>query len=128
MKKVNEKMKSNSLNDDLIGIIIFLNKEGRSQKAPIWGDLAKRLAASRKNRKAVNLSKIRRHTKARDVVAIPGKLLGAGTIGHAVTVAALSFSNSAREKITKAGGKCISFEELIKKNPKGKNVKIMRGV
>jgi large subunit ribosomal protein L18e len=122
------KKKSKSQNDDLIGLIGYLDKVGKSQKVLIWGDLAKRLASSRKNRQPVNLSRIRRHTKAKDVVAIPGKLLGGGAIGHAVTVAAISFSKSAREKITSAGGKCISFEELIKKNPKGTNVKIMRGV
>ncbi len=122
------KKKSASTNDGLKGLIATLDKEGKEKGTSIWRDLAKKLAASRQNRAQVNVSIVSRHTNAKDVVAIPGKLLGSGAIGHAVTVAALSFSQGAKEKITNAGGKCISFEELLKENPKGSSVKIMRGV
>jgi large subunit ribosomal protein L18e len=122
------RIKSKSTNEGLITIIKLLNDVGKQKNVRIWRDLAKRLASSRKNRAEVNVSRIRRFTEPKAVVAVPGKLLGAGTIGHAVTVAALSFTKDAKEKITKAGGKCVSFEELIKENPKGSNVKMMRGI
>jgi large subunit ribosomal protein L18e len=122
------KKKSASTNDGLKGLIAILDKAGKEKGASIWRDLAIRLAASRKNRTEINVSRVSRHTEAKDVVAVPGKLLGTGTIGHAVTVAALSFSQGAKEKIANAGGTCVSFEELLKENPKGSNVKIMRGV
>jgi large subunit ribosomal protein L18e len=122
------KKKSASTNQGLKGLITLLDKAGKEKGVSIWRDLAKKLASSRKNRAQVNVSTVSRHTKAKDVVAVPGKLLGAGAMGHAVTVAALSFSQGAKEKITNAGGKCISFEDLLKENPNGSSVKIMRGV
>jgi large subunit ribosomal protein L18e len=51
--------------------------------------------------------------------------LGAGIIDHPVKVAAFQFSEQARLKIGKAKGKCLSIEELMEKNPKGSNVKII---
>jgi large subunit ribosomal protein L18e len=122
------KKRSKSTNDGLVSIIELLNKTAREKNASIWKDIAKRIASPRKNRTELNVSRLGRHTKAKDVVAVPGKLLGSGVIGHDVTVAALSFSASAKEKISSAGGKCISFDELLKTNPRGSNVKIMRGV
>lgn len=108
--------------------ISFLYAAGRDKKAAIWSDLASRLSSSRRNRTKINVSRLGRYTKGGDIVAVPGKVLGAGAIGHAVTVAAFSFSGSARDKVTRAGGTCLSFEELVEKNPKGTNVKIMRGI
>ena len=37
-----------------------------------------------------------------------------------MTVAALKFTETARAKITKAGGKCMTLDELIMKAPTGK--------
>jgi len=56
---------------------------------------------------------------------VPGKVLGAGRIDHPVHVAAFSFSDQARFKILRAKGKCLSILELMEKNPKGTNVKIL---
>ena len=44
-----------------------------------------------------------------------------------IEVAAWKFSKTAREKIEKAGGKCYSIRELVEKNPKGSNVRIIGG-
>jgi large subunit ribosomal protein L18e len=59
------------------------------------------------------------------MVAVPGKVLGAGEISHPVTVAAFAFSEKAKEKIKARRGKCLSFSDLIKKNPKGAKVRII---
>jgi len=56
---------------------------------------------------------------------VPGKVIGTGKIDHPITVAAFSFSEKAKEKIKVARGKAISLLQLIKKNPKGSNVKII---
>jgi large subunit ribosomal protein L18e len=40
-------------------------------------------------------------------------------------VAALYFSETARKKITEAGGRILSLEELMIENSKGSNIKIM---
>jgi large subunit ribosomal protein L18e len=56
---------------------------------------------------------------------VPGKVLGTGKIDHPVNVAAFAFSEQARSKILKAKGKCLSISDLMKKNPKGTNIKII---
>jgi len=83
------------------------------------------LAASRRKRVAVNISRINRYTLKNETVAVPGKVLGAGELDHPVTVAAFAFSETAKQKIRKARGKCLSLVELVKKNPKGSKVKII---
>jgi ribosomal protein L18E len=40
-------------------------------------------------------------------------------------VGAFAFSGKAKEKIKARRGKCVSFFDLAKKNPKGSNVKII---
>ncbi len=44
---------------------------------------------------------------------------------HPVTVAAFEFSARAKEKIKTARGKYLTIDELVKKNPKGSNVKVV---
>lgn len=73
----------------------------------------------------VNVSRLNRYTKGRETVVVPGKVLGAGKVDHPLHVAAFAFSDQARSKILKAKGKCLSIPELMKKNPKGTNVKII---
>ncbi|MEM2280735.1 MAG: 50S ribosomal protein L18e [Candidatus Bathyarchaeia archaeon] len=113
------------INPELIGLIRFLRKQSREQKAKIWRAIAEKLAASRRRRIVVNISRINRYTSKNDTVVVPGKVLGAGELNHPVTVAAFAFSETAKQKIKKAKGKCLTIPELIKKNPKGSNVKII---
>jgi len=44
-----------------------------------------------------------------------------------ITVAALRFSESARTKILSAGGECITLDQLLQRDPLGKNVVLLRG-
>ncbi|MDI6654338.1 MAG: 50S ribosomal protein L18e, partial [Candidatus Hydrothermarchaeota archaeon] len=88
--------------------------------------LAKSLTGSSSRKAQVNISRIARYTGKGDAVAVPGKVLGAGTIAYPVTVAAFNFSKPAREKILSAGGRCISLRDLTSKFPKGSNVKIIK--
>lgn len=119
MKKVK------TTNPELIELIRFLKKQSREHKAEIWKALAERLSSSRRKRIAVNISRLNRHTKKNEIVTVPGKVLGAGELDHPITVAAFAFSETAKEKIKKARGKCLSLLELAKKNPKGSNIKII---
>ena len=59
-----------------------------------------------------NVENISKHTKKGETVRINGKVLGNGEITHAVTVAAQAFSETAKQKIEKAGGKAILITEL----------------
>ncbi len=113
-------------NPQLIDLIGLLKKESREKQAAIWLDVADHLAKSRTQRVAVNLSQLNRHTKKADVVVVPGKILGAGTIDHALTVASFDISQSAKAKLEAVKAKHITIPELMEKNPKGSNVKIIR--
>jgi large subunit ribosomal protein L18e len=108
----------------IITLIEELRRSARTNKAPIWRDVARRLEKPRRNYAEVNLSKINRYSTPNDTILIPGKVLSAGILDHQVTVAALSFSKRAFEKINKSG-KCMSIEELVKNNPKGSRAKII---
>lgn len=105
--------------------IRMLRKIAKENNVKIWKDIAERLEKPSRQRVAVNISRISRYTVDGDIVVIPGKVLGAGTINHKVTVAAIGFSKSAYDKIVKAGGKCIHILDLALKNPKGSNIKII---
>jgi len=117
--------KVRTTNPELIKLIRFLKKQSRENKVKIWRDIAERLAKPRRNRITVNVSRLNRCTEKKEIVVVPGKVLGAGKINHPITVAAFTFSEKAKEKIKGARGKCLSFFELVKKNPKGSNVKII---
>jgi large subunit ribosomal protein L18e len=115
-----------STNPELVQLIRFLKKQSNEQKVGIWDDVAENLSKSRRARISVNLSSINRYTKRADTVVVPGKVLGSGTIDHAVTVAAFSLSESATAKLKAARAKVLSITELVEKNPTGANVKIIR--
>jgi large subunit ribosomal protein L18e len=117
---------SKTTNPELIQLISLLKKESREKQAGVWLDIAEYLSKSRSQRVAVNLSKINRCTKRADMVVIPGKVLGSGSINHAVTVASFGASEKAKAKLVAAKAKYVSIPELIKKNPKGANIKIIR--
>jgi large subunit ribosomal protein L18e len=74
----------------------------------------------------VNLSRINRYTQRGNTIVVPGKVLASGTLNHAVTVAAFSASEKAKEKLKAIKAKYVSIPELVEKNPKGSNVKIIR--
>jgi len=112
-------------NPELIAVISALRKKARESKAPIWRDVAEYLSRSKRRRIAVNLSRLNRHTEAKETVVVPGKVLAAGNLDHSVTVAAFSFSAVARSKIVKAKGKALSIADLLEKNPDGSNVRII---
>jgi len=114
-----------STNPELQSVIRSLKEKARDSNAPIWRDVADHLSSSRCRRIAVNLSRLNRHTRAKEMVVVPGKVLGAGNLDHPISVAAFCFSTQARLKISKARGKCLSIFELLETNPNGSNVKIM---
>lgn len=102
-----------------------LVKLSNKEKVKIWKDIAKRLEKPRRQRPSVNVSKLDKYCKKGENAIIPGKLIGDGKITKPLTVTALGCSKSACEKIKNAGGKCLSIQEFIKINPKGKKTRIM---
>lgn len=117
--------KLSSTNPELIGLIRDLKKQSQESQTELWHSIAKRLTTSKRNRVAVNLSRLNRYTKEGETVAVPGKVLGSGKVEHPLAVAAFAFSDIAQKKILSAKGNCLSIRDLMKKNPTGKNVKLM---
>merc|ERR1712146_502589 len=44
-----------------------------------------------------------------------------------MNVCALRFTTAARQRITAAGGRCMTFDQLAKESPKGQNTWLLRG-
>ena len=59
-------------------------------------------------------------------IVVPGKILGSGRINHSLTVASFGISEKAKVKLEAVNAKYISIPELLEKNPKGSNVRIIR--
>ena len=110
---------------NLVDLIKNLKKKSNNEEVAIWKDVAKRIQRATRRRAEVNLSRINRISNPGETVLIPGKVLAGGDLEHNVNVVALNFSKIAQEKIEKSGGECISISEIIEKNPKGSNIKIV---
>ena len=92
-------------------------------KKPFFRDVAKAIAKPSRQIVEVNVSKLDSLCKEGESVAIPGKVLASGEISKSVNVYALGFSVQARQKIEKAGGKCLTLGELAKS---GKAARIIK--
>ncbi len=103
---------TNTLRRVLIRKLLRLSKkDGRR----IWARVAEELARPRRRRRAVNISRINRYAKEDEIAVVPGRVLGSGMLTKSLTIVAESFSLTALDKITKAGGKPITLRELVEK-------------
>ena len=118
-------LKTKTTDIRLFKLINNLRKLGRDKKVSVWGDIAKELARTRKNRAKVNLWKIDKEAEEGEYVVIPGKVLGDGELTKKVNVIAYNFSESSKEKIEKAGGKTFLIDEFVPKNLNQK-VKVLK--
>ena len=114
------------MNPELKKTIRALKAASKGDGPAIWGALAEELDKAKRRRVAVNLSKINRHSDAGGVVAVPGKVLAAGSLKHPVTVAAFSFSEKAREKIALAGGRALTLLELLEAGVAPSEIRIVK--
>lgn len=103
---------------DLEELINFLKK----QKKPIWKKTAKYLSLPRRKRVEVNLSKIEKYAKPESTVLVPGKVLGMGKLTKKLTIAAFSFSKSAKKLIEESNSTILTIKDLVEKNPDGRSV------
>jgi large subunit ribosomal protein L18e len=115
------KMKTGTTNPNLRNLIQEIKETSAKEGSGFWKRIVKELEKPGRNRREVNIYRINENTKDKEVVIVPGKVLGNGNLDHDVTVAALQFSESASEKIKNK----ITIKELLKSNPKGKDVRII---
>jgi len=98
----------------------------KAKKSDKWLPVAEALSFPRRKRVEMNLTEINKKSKEGEIILIPGKVLSQGEIEKKIKIAALNFSEKAKEKIIKAGASILSILELIEKNPKAEGVKILR--
>lgn len=109
----------------LKGLITDLRVQASSQKVSLWRRIADDLEKPSRQRRHVNLYQLSKHSKENESIIVPGKVLGTGDLSHKINVAAFTFSESARAKIAKANGQCLTIKEVLAKNPKGKDLRII---
>lgn len=112
-------------NPSLSALIEFLDKVGKENKANIWQDIALRLKKSNKRWAEVNVSKLDRYLEDGEIAVVPGKVLGTGEIKKKIIVGAFAFSSQAKEKLKNAECQTLTLKELVKKYPKGTNLRII---
>ena len=93
--------------------------------------IVKRLRMSRINNAPISISRLARFMKSKDdkTAVIVGAVTDDSRLLEipALTVAALRFTETARARIVKAGGECITLDQLALRAPKGSNTVLLRG-
>ena len=109
-------------NKYLKDLIIELTK--LEKNVMLWKRIAYELEKPTRKRREVNISRINKYTKEGETALVPGKVLSMGELDKKITISGWKFSRSAEEKINKIGN-AITINELMKKNPEGKKVRII---
>jgi large subunit ribosomal protein L18e len=113
-------------NPRLNTLISNLKEASNLNDANVWREIARRLDSPSKNYAEVNIGKINRYAATGETILVPGKVLGTGVLTQSVAVAALNFSESAVNKIKAANGTCMTIEDLVRDNPGGNRIRILR--
>jgi large subunit ribosomal protein L18e len=119
-KSLIEKQLRRKTNPELVETVIA------AKKNKVWLEVAGLISSPRKKHVSINLNEIDKRVKDKEIIVIPGKVLSQGEINKKIKIAALSFSEKAREKLIKAGGEAISILKEIKSNPSAKGIKILK--
>jgi len=86
-------------------------------------DLGKKLSAPKSQYKTINLNEL--NDVKEDKVLVVGKVLSLGEIEAKKSVSALGFSESAKEKLKKAGCDIKTIKKELEDNPKLEGVKVL---
>merc|ERR1719261_191493 len=96
----------------------------------------KRLFMSKTNRPPMSVSRLARYVRGNEsriavvvgtVTDDPRLATNKGAELPKLTVCALRFTEGARARITKAGGECLTFDQLALRAPTGSNTMLLRG-
>ena len=112
----------------LIKLYRFLERRTETKFSKV---ILKRLYQSRTNRPPLSLSKLTKFMDGKETktAVIVGTVTDDPTLLTVpkVSVCALRFTETARNRITKAGGECLTFDQLALRAPKGSNTVLLRG-
>eukprot|EP01055_Gregarina_sp_Pseudo9_P000701 Gregarina_sp_Pseudo_9__700@NODE_1445_length_1596_cov_194_823378_g1342_i0_p2_GENE_NODE_1445_length_1596_cov_194_823378_g1342_i0NODE_1445_length_1596_cov_194_823378_g1342_i0_p2_ORF_typecomplete_len174_score26_51Ribosomal_L18/PF17135_4/2_2e60Ribosomal_L27A/PF00828_19/0_0004Nudc_N/PF14050_6/0_18Nudc_N/PF14050_6/2_5e03_NODE_1445_length_1596_cov_194_823378_g1342_i0137658 len=93
--------------------------------------VAKRLMMSKRNKAPIGLRRLASHMAHHEgkIACIVGTVTDDTRVEEfpTMTVCALRFTEGARHRITKAGGECLTFDQLVMRAPKGNNCVLLRG-
>jgi len=115
-------MKNQTLKDTIQALMKASDETGKA----IWRALAEELDKPKRRRVAVNLSRIDRHAAEGEVVAVPGKVLAAGSLSKPLKVAAFQFSEGALEKISLVKGEAMTLMELLEAGVEPNKIRVMK--
>ena len=104
---------------------IIAEIEPKAHESRFWKRIVHDLKKPSRQKRIINVYKIDKLAKDGETIIVPGKVLSVGEITKKVDVAALQFSEGAKQKILDAQGKILTISELFKQNPEGKKIKIL---
>jgi large subunit ribosomal protein L18e len=113
--KINKRIKSKR-NPTLVETIGLAKKNNQLE-------LAKQLSKPTRLQSKVNLNELNKLKESK--IIIVGKVLGKGEIEKKLEIAALGFSESAKEKLKKSGSKIMIIKEYLENNKNIEGVKIL---
>ena len=112
----------------LIKLFSFIARRAESKFATV---ISKRLCMSRINNPPLSLSRLARYMKDKDgkIAVIVGTVTNDARLLEipSLKVCALRFTEDARARIVKAGGECLTFDQLALQSPTGSNTVLLRG-
>merc|ERR1711870_174189 len=93
--------------------------------------ISKRLNMTRRNKPPLSLSKLVKSMEGKDgkIAVVVGTITDDKRIYEVpkVSVCALRFTETARSRIVKAGGECLTFDKLAMRSPLGQGTVLLRG-
>lgn len=116
--KIDERLKRKT-NPEIVETVIL------AKKHKSWHNIAAKLSAPKMNYISLNLNDLDKIAKEGDIIIVPGKVLGSGSVSKKIRICALGFSASAREKVKAHKGETVTILEEIRKNPKGEGIKVI---
>eukprot|EP00943_MAST-04B_sp_MAST-4B-sp1_P006086 g6086.t1 len=114
----------------LVKLYRFLSRRTDSKFNAI---VLKRMFMSSNNRPPIGLARVARYmrgdSKQGKIAVVVGKVTDDARLINVpkLTVCALTFTEGARARIVKAGGECLTFDQLALREPKGNNTVLLRG-
>ncbi len=112
-------------NQVVIQMVKTLRGASKKNNAPIWEKLAELALKPTRAKRTLNLGQIDKFASDNDVIIVPGKVLGTGSLSHKITLCSFSISATGAKKIIESGGKILDISQIIKNHPTGKGVKII---
>jgi len=96
-----------------------------AKKAKAWLKVAGILSGPRRKRKNINLKDLNKKVKDKGKYVFAGKVLSLGEVDKKFEITALEYSETAKEKLNKAGCKVLNMVTEIKKNPDAKGLEFL---